>query len=184
MVVGAVVLAVSAAPFAELAARLVQQGLQSTDTSGDIVARAIQSSGHAEFVLMLATLALLPAVVEEVLFRGVVFAAFARQSLSQAWLGSSLLFAAFHLEPTQVAGTFCVGLAFGLARLRSGSLVTSTVAHASYNAFILCTLRFGTVAGEPGPAASAVSLAVGGVGAALGTWLLFRTPYASRSRGG
>ncbi|MBN1611180.1 MAG: CPBP family intramembrane metalloprotease, partial [Polyangiaceae bacterium] len=174
---GALVLAISAAPLAELAARWVQAMLHISATSGDVVAHIVHTAGRAEFGWMLLSLALLPALVEEVLFRGVVFAAFATESLKEALLVSSLLFAAFHLDPSQMAGTFLLGLAFGLARLRSATVVTSVLAHALYNAFILLTLRFGTTGPDDDAAAvSGTSLGAGFVGLLLGLWLLFGRP--------
>jgi membrane protease YdiL (CAAX protease family) len=173
MTLGTLLLGISLAPFAELAARWVQALLQMSVSSGDVVARIVQTVGRAEFGWMLVSLAVLPAVVEEVLFRGVVFAAFARNSLKEALGVSSLLFAAFHLDPTQMAGTFLIGLAFGLGRLRSGTVVTSVVAHALYNAFVLFTLRFGTPgAGDDAAAVSVTSLGAGALGSLLGLWLL------------
>ena len=179
---GAVLLAISSAPFAELVARWVQAMLHISVSSGDVVARVVQSASRVEFGGMLLSLAVLPAVVEEVLFRGVVFAAFARDSLKEAVLVSSLLFAAFHLDPTQMAGTVLLGLAFGLGRLCSGTVVAGVLAHALYNAFVLLALRVGTT--PPGNDASAVSvpaLGVGAVGALLGIWLLFGRSLRSRA---
>jgi membrane protease YdiL (CAAX protease family) len=183
MTLGATLLAISLAPFAELAARWVQGMFHINATSGDMLERIVRTAGTGEFGWMLLSLAVLPALVEEVLFRGVVFAAFARDSLKEALLVSSLLFAAFHLDPTQVAGTFLLGLAFGLGRLCSGTIVTSVLAHALYNGFVLTTLRFGT----PGPvndarAVSVPALGVGAVGSLLGLWLLLGGTFGSRAR--
>jgi membrane protease YdiL (CAAX protease family) len=181
MTLGAVVLAVSAAPFAELAARWVQAMLHITATSGDVVARLVQSAGRAEFGGMVLSLAVLPALVEEVLFRGVVFAAFARESLKDALVVSSLAFSAFHLDPTQMAGTFLLGLVFGLARLRSGTVVTSVLAHALYNAFVLSMLRLDTAPpGDDVAAISVAALGAGALGSLLGFWLLVGRPFVSR----
>lgn len=178
--IGALLLALSVAPFADLAARWAQLLLGIHDTSGDIVARIVQMSGRAEFVVMLVTLAVLPALVEELLFRGVVFGAFARKSGTEALLVSSLLFAAFHLDPTQAAGTFLLGLAFGFARLCSGTLLTSVFAHALYNAFVLFILRFGAhVPTDPASSVSAAPLVVGAVGSCLGVWLLLQHRVSS-----
>ena len=100
-----------------------------------------QSASSAEFGVLLASLSLLPALVEESMFRGYMTAAFLRLSFWTRAVLPSLFFGVFHLEPAQGAATALLGFGFGLARLYSGSLLPSMLAHAVYNASVLLVAR-------------------------------------------
>ena len=84
---------------------------------------------------MTLTIGLLIPVAEEVIFRGVLFS-----WLSVHWpawgvlLFTSALFAAVHVEPSIVAGTFFLGLACGWVVQQSGSLWPAVAIHALNNA--------------------------------------------------
>jgi membrane protease YdiL (CAAX protease family) len=170
--VGAVLLALGVAPLAELVAEAVKVLTQSELTVSQVVVTVAQRSDATVFGLALLALAGLPALIEEVLFRGVLFAAFARQSAVHGVMVSSLLFGAFHFEPSQAAGTAVLGVAFALGRLYSGSLVTSFVAHAVYNGTVLLSVRWSdsssadTLAGTS-PMVFALGLLLGGLGLRL-----------------
>ena len=169
--VGAVLLALGAAPCAELVAQAVRVVTRSELTVTEVVITVAQSD-TISFGLALLALAGLPSLIEELLFRGVVFSAFERYSPVQAVLVSSLLFGAFHFEPTQAAGTAVFGVAFGLGRLYSGSLVPSFVAHAIYNSVVLLTVRWSGSASldaleGASPVVFTIGLLVGGLGLRL-----------------
>ncbi len=83
-------------------------------------------------------ISILPAVCEELFFRGWVLAAFAgkRPSRSRAVtaiLLQSAAFAAFHLIPERMPQTFVLGVVLGWMTLQTGSLVPAIVAHAAHN---------------------------------------------------
>ena len=94
--------------------------------------------------MILVCLALLPAIAEEILFRGFLTSAFEKR-FWVAVLVPSVLFGIFHLEPTQAAGTVLLGVGFALARLCTGSLITSMLAHGIYNGAVLVALRYADV---------------------------------------
>jgi len=79
-------------------------------------------------------IAIVPGVVEEVFYRG-----FLLRTLLLSWsprraiLVSSVLFGLAHVEPSQVAFTFCVGVWFGVVAWRTGSVVIPAVMHALMN---------------------------------------------------
>ncbi|MBX3161608.1 MAG: CPBP family intramembrane metalloprotease [Deltaproteobacteria bacterium] len=90
----------------------------------------------AEPPLPLAVLAMavLPAICEELMFRGVVLRAFAGAwKAPVAVVASALLFSAYHISVPQALPTFTLGLALGALALRSGSLYPTMIAHLMNN---------------------------------------------------
>ncbi len=142
-------------------------------SASSLVERAVGGRGALGLAVSLLGLAAVPALVEEALFRGFVTAAF-RSSDAAALLAPSALFALFHLDPAQVAATLCLGLAFGLARLCTGSLVASMTAHAAYNGVVL-TLTY-AAGGDAGEAPSLAGVVVGLGAAVAGVLLMVRGP--------
>ncbi|HSI02362.1 MAG TPA: type II CAAX endopeptidase family protein, partial [Reyranella sp.] len=86
----------------------------------------------------LALLAVLAPLVEELIFRGLLYGLVAgRWGGLTAWLVSSLAFATAHYEPAHVVLVLPLGLLFGWLRWRTDSLVPSLIAHILNNAFAL-----------------------------------------------
>jgi len=135
------------APLADVVAELCRRLTGSELTAAKIVATAAKGADPLGLLLLLISLAVLPALVEEALFRGFVTAAFAK-SWPLALIAPSILFGVFHLEPTQAAGTIVLGLGFGTVRLLTGSIVASTVAHFLYNATVIMVVRSSTTPPE------------------------------------
>ncbi len=95
------------------------------------------------FVGVLLVVAVLPAVFEELMFRGVVLGGL--KSFGE--LGGSLLcgalFALYHQNPAQTLYQFCCGFAFALVALRAGSILPTVLSHFINNALILCLTKSG-----------------------------------------
>ena len=86
---------------------------------------------------------ILAPVVEELLFRGVIFSGFQRNYHAfWAIFLSALLFALFHLNPWQFGPTFLLGLILGWVRLRTGSLLAAIFTHALHNGMIFLIVYF------------------------------------------
>jgi sodium transport system permease protein len=84
-------------------------------------------------------LAVMPAVCEELLFRGWVLSAFAGRSpgprrAAIAVVVQAAAFAAFHLLPERMPQTFALGLALGALVLATGSILPAIAAHVAHNA--------------------------------------------------
>jgi len=142
-------------------------------SASSLVERAVGGRGAMGLGVALLGLAVVPALVEEALFRGFVTAAF-RGSDAAALLAPSVLFALFHLDPAQVAATLWLGLAFGLARLCTGSLVASMTAHAAYNGVVLALTY--AASGDPGESVSLPGVVLGLAAAVAGILLMIRRP--------
>jgi len=86
----------------------------------------------------LVLLAVLAPLVEELIFRGLLYGWVAgRWGGLAAWLVSSLAFAAAHYEPAHVLLVLPLGLLFGWLRWRTDSLVPSLIAHILNNGLAL-----------------------------------------------
>jgi len=103
---------------------------------------ALRPHGFLDALLSMAAIALVPAVCEELLFRGIVLPSLLRPlGVVAAVLVSSLVFGAIHLDKTgsewsfyRVPFAFVVGAGLGTLRVRTGSLVSPMLAHALLNA--------------------------------------------------
>ena len=161
-------------PLAEFAGELAFRFLGRDVNAERLVAAVSRNASSGGLFLVLGAAAVLPALVEELMFRGLVTRAFEKRSHAEMVLVPSILFGLFHLEPTQIAGTIMLGVAFGLTRLYSGSLVPSIIAHAAYNAVVILDVRF---TGRLGDHALHFGRVGGGLGiAALGTLLMVSSP--------
>ncbi len=133
------VAAVLAAPFCSFLWSLVLSGFFESSEYLEKMATMFQATAEGfGIVPTLLCIAALPAVSEEWLFRGYV-----QTRLAQRWrpwlaiLVSSLLFAAFHVEPVHVIAVFPIGLWFGYISWRSASILPAMLAHAYNNALSL-----------------------------------------------
>jgi sodium transport system permease protein len=77
--------------------------------------------------------AVVPAICEEALFRGLIFGALRGMGAGWALLLSSLLFGLAHGSVYRLLPTFTLGMVMGLLRWRSGSLLPSMVFHGLHN---------------------------------------------------
>lgn len=97
------------------------------------------------FVQGLLLMALLPAVCEEIMFRGYMFTAFKnRMSLTKAVIIVSLLFGVSHMSMIKILPTAILGATLAVMIHKSESIVTSSLIHFTNNAFAVVTLFYGT----------------------------------------
>ncbi|SKA27537.1 CAAX protease self-immunity [Enhydrobacter aerosaccus] len=95
------------------------------------------------FLSSLLLLGLLAPVVEELIFRGLLYGWIAgRWGTIPAWLVSSIAFAIAHYEPAHILLVLPLGLLFGYLRRRTDSLLPSTVAHIVNNSFAVLAAAY------------------------------------------
>jgi uncharacterized protein len=91
-----------------------------------------------QLIVSLLLLAVLAPLVEELVFRGLLYGWVAgRWGSVAAWIVSSLAFAAAHYEPAHVVLVLPLGLLFGWLRRRTDSLLPSLFSHIVNNGFAL-----------------------------------------------
>ena len=86
--------------------------------------------------------AVVPALVEEFAFRGMVLGALRKFGDWPAILISSLIFAVFHGNFIQIPFAFIVGIGLGIVVVISGSIWTSVFVHFLINAYALIANKF------------------------------------------
>ena len=95
------------------------------------------------FVGVLFTVAVLPAIFEEIFFRGILLdGCKVFGNLGAVFLCGGL-FALYHQNPAQTIYQFCCGAAFALVALRAGSILPTVLSHFINNALILILTKFG-----------------------------------------
>jgi membrane protease YdiL (CAAX protease family) len=81
---------------------------------------------------------LMPAVFEELAFRGYMMARLERLlTRNEALLVQAALFAVLHFGVVIFPSHFVIGVVLGLLRLRTGSLYPSMAVHAAWNAYVV-----------------------------------------------
>lgn len=104
----------------------------------------IPAAGARPLAVDLALLALVPAVSEELLFRGVVLGALRpRLGAAGAIVASALAFAVYHASPYKLVPTLLAGLLLGVVRVASGSLLPAIAFHFAVNAGVIVALHLG-----------------------------------------
>jgi membrane protease YdiL (CAAX protease family) len=144
------------------------------------VGRLLMNTGLSQAVL-LAVISLLPAVCEEVAFRGGLQSALGwRRSPARSIAISALVFAVFHLDPIRFPGVLMLGGAFGWLTWRTGSIWPSMVAHAVNNG----TAVLGLALASHGAAGQAESVGPGEAAALLAAGLVLYALLVAGARRG
>ncbi len=141
---------------------------------------ALRPNGPWDVLISLGAIALLPALCEEILCRGLVFSAL-RRPLGQAVavLFSAGTFTLIHLDPYRWMFALTVGIALGLVRERTGTVAATMLAHGTLNALTFAVAPWfddpGQPLPEPRPSLALLLLCVGGAT----TWCLLRALQTS-----
>ena len=152
---------------------------------------ALAPRGPADAIASLVVIALLPALCEELVMRGALLSSLLL--VAAAWLGdrpgriASLLatgaaFALIH-DPVRLLFAFLLGVALGALRLRTRSIGSPILAHATLNALTFAIAPLvddPSKAYEPQPLLGATCLVAGCAAA----WPLFRALGDGRTRSG
>jgi sodium transport system permease protein len=151
--------------------------------------RALAPQGALDAFVSLAVIAILPALCEELVVRGVLLPSLVGAPGSVWALGppwavgvSALLFAAMHLDPYRFLFTFTIGLVLGFVRLATGSLWPSILAHLTLNALTFAIAPLVDDPSQPYTPQPVLGLACLAAGVALAVPLLKglrRAPAAS-----
>lgn len=129
--------------------------------------------------------ALLPAVCEELAFRGYILTGLLKRFRPRsAIVVSAFLFGLYHMNVFQFVPAFCLGIVLGLITVRSRSLAPAMMMHFLHNALLLLGIHL-TRAGQdviPSQVALVWPYAIGIclITAAVLVWRLYRKPYVEQ----
>ena len=117
----------------------VTQLLMPLSTEHQEVAQELgQVLHHPHFLMNIMVVAFIPAVCEEIIFRGIIFRGLANQYTPKIGLIlSSIFFGMLHLDFIRMVPTTLLGLGMGYVVYRSGSLLLAIWIHFLNNAFIV-----------------------------------------------
>lgn len=105
------------------------------------VSGQLDSMSDNSFLLNLFLVAILPAVVEEITFRGIIYSGYRNSTIKRAMLASALMFGLFHMNINQFCYAFFMGIVFVLVREATGSMHSSMIMHFIFNANSLVLLK-------------------------------------------
>ncbi len=138
-----------------LIAILLQVGLFGLSELNVLFVEFLQSLGYkdsgidlpsmqgAGFIGVFITVAIIPAVMEEFVFRGIFLHETKDFSLLARVLVCGGLFALYHQNPAQTVYQFICGAAFALVAIKSGSVLPTMLSHFINNAVILVLTKLG-----------------------------------------
>lgn len=99
----------------------------------DSMSKPFLKAGYG-WPVIIAVICLQPALIEELAFRGVIFAALTKAlSASETILVSAMMFMILHLSPGRFPHTLALGLSAGFLRYRTKSLYPCMLMHFSHN---------------------------------------------------
>ena len=88
--------------------------------------------------------AVIAPIVEELIFRGLIFNGFRKNYNGfVAVFMSALLFSLFHLNPWQMPATFVLGLLLGWLMLRTNNIFVAIIGHSINNSLVLMIVTYG-----------------------------------------
>lgn len=130
--------------FGALGTILLSFGVSQLGVEPEGVKQAIDIARQpGELLKSLVVLALLAPLVEELIFRGLLYGWIAgRWGTFPAWIVSSLAFAAAHYEPAHIILVLPLGFLFGWLRRRTDSLLPSLVSHVINNGFAVIAAAY------------------------------------------
>ena len=147
-------------------------------------ASSLPSLEGGGIVGVLIVVALLPAILEETIFRGIILDGIKDIGTVAACLLGGLLFSIFHQNPAQTVYQFICGAVFMLVTIRADSVLPAVFMHFANNAVIIFDAKYGFLTNMSGGAYIAVCVVSGA--ALLGTlaYLIFFDKKTDRKKEG
>lgn len=102
-----------------------------------------QLDSPAKYLISLISLAVIPAVCEELLFRGLILNGLKQRGTAFAIAMSSVMFSLFHFSPAQLIYPVCFGIILAIVYLKTKNILFSMLLHFANNALSL-TIQFVT----------------------------------------
>ncbi len=151
----------------------------------DFVVKIFSNFGYSEtqtilppyslsnYLLLTLIICVLPAIIEEVIFRGVMLKGLYKFGVWGAVLISALAFSLYHMSPAKTVYQFIIGVIFAIVAINSGSIIPTIVLH-FLNNFAIITLYYFAPNFKLSPSADIVLTIVGILLVMLSIFLCFK----------
>jgi uncharacterized protein len=103
----------------------------------------VSAKNIPELLFVVLVVAITPAIVEELLFRGLIQNCFERRLVPlRAAIWTGVIFGLFHFNPFQIVPLVILGCFFGILRMRSRSMIIAMTVHFLNNALAVVVTYF------------------------------------------
>ncbi len=109
------------------------------------------------FLLQIFLMAVIPAMIEEFICRGLFYHSYRKNGIFGAAVASGLVFGILHLNINQFCYAFVMGIIFALMVEATGSIWASVLAHFSFNTYSIIMMKLQEILLEAGDMASEVT---------------------------
>ena len=99
------------------------------------------------FVVQIILMAVIPALVEEFIFRGLFYGTYRKCGVLKGALMSGLVFGLFHLNINQFCYAFVIGVVFAFMVEATGSIWSSVLAHFAINTYSITIIQLLKITG-------------------------------------
>ncbi len=103
---------------------------------------SLPSKSVINVILVIISVCVLPAVFEEIAFRGIILKGLSRTGVIFATLISGVLFSLFHMSPAQTVYQFIVGSVYSLIIIYGGNLIYVIAIHFINNLYVVLNYYF------------------------------------------
>lgn len=110
-------------------------GFGTSDAYSELLGVSSEPYELYEILIMFVSIAVVPAICEEFLFRGTILSNLLPFGRNAAIVGSAVLFGLMHQNPYQILYTTVAGLILGYAYIKTDSIWCPTIIHFCNNAF-------------------------------------------------
>jgi uncharacterized protein len=112
------------------------------ESQQEMINSMVQASSLGDFIFVLLGIAIVPAIAEEVFFRGFLQTNIERSGYRRsrpyvALFLASAIFALVHFSPLKLPGLFALGLAMGYMSYRTNNLLLGSLGHAFNNGMVV-----------------------------------------------
>lgn len=106
-------------------------------SAASVSSSAVANYGQTDSIYAALAFGILPALLEEFLFRGIVFAEYSPWGGAAAVIMSSLTFSMLHFNPVRLPIYLYCGIILALLTAATGSFIPAMVVHTANNIFVL-----------------------------------------------
>ena len=127
---------------ADVIDRLVQKWVPMSEELISLLLEALKVESVADWVIIIAAGVIIAAIVEEMLFRGMLQTTMERVTdLNKAIMMTALVFTFIHFNPWWAIEIMMLGVLLGVMAWRSGSIVPGIIVHAVNNAISIAMVN-------------------------------------------